>query len=254
MSRSSRSPSRSRLSLSDHLNDEWARIATDARTAAHIATWPPSLAGQGDVRLLLEALGRDGGLPVEDADALLGELVRVGRDDALAARVVLQRVLPGLISAAVRRTAGRPADRRPLFDDLVANAWLVIRAFPIERRPVKIAVNILRDAEYMTCVRPLRLRSSGEVPVALPGDSHSLPCCGLDGAADGRRSVAHEVLSVLTIGAAAGLPRRDLATLGAATVGGMSVAEVARRFSVTPRTVLNRRLRTTAALASLVAA
>jgi hypothetical protein len=254
MSRSSRSTGRRRLALSDTLNDEWARIAADTCGAAQIDQWPDQLARYGHPDTLLAAVGRGGGLPMEEADQLLAELVRVGRGDVLAARIVLQRVLPGLVTTAVRRTAGRPIDRLALFDDLVANAWLVIRSFPIERRPTKIAVNILRDTEYQTCVRPVRLRSSGELPAALFVDGHSLPRCRLDGTPEGGRPVVHEVVSVLIMGAAAGLRRRDLAMLGAATVGGLTVAEVAERFRVTPRTVLNRRLRTTAALASLMAA
>jgi hypothetical protein len=251
MPRSPRSTARRRV-LSDTLNDEWERLAADPRTSTHIAAWPLVLAVHGDVSSLLDAVGRDGGLPMAEADRLLGELVRLARDDALAARIVLQRVLPGLVTAAVRRTRGCPVDRQAMFDDLVANAWLVIRSFPLERRPAKIAVNILRDAEYQTCVRPLRLRSSGELPAALPAEAHGLPRCGLDGVPDGCRSAVTEIVSVLTFGATAGLRHRDLAMLGAATVGGLSVAEVAHRFRVTPRTVLNRRVRTTAALADLL--
>jgi hypothetical protein len=254
MPRSSRSNAGRRLELSDTLNDEWARIVADPRTTARMAGWPYLLARYGDAASLLDAVGRNGGLAMEEADRLLGELVRVAGDDVLAARVVLQRVLAGLVNAAVRRTAGRPMDRRAVFDDLVANAWLVIRSFPIERRPTKIAVNILRDAEYLTCVRPVRLRSSGELPAAFHVDGDPLPRCGLDGVPDGCHPVVHELVSLLSMGAEAGLRRRDLAMLGAVTVGGLSVAEVAERFRVTPRTVLNRRVRTTAALASLVAA
>ena len=116
---------------------------------------------------LLAAVGREGGLPMAVADQVLAALVRVGRDDALAARIALQRVVPGLVRAAVRRTAGRHDRRQRVFDDLVANAWLVIRCYPLERRPAKIAVNVLRDAEYLTCVRPARLRSATERPVAV---------------------------------------------------------------------------------------
>jgi DNA-directed RNA polymerase specialized sigma24 family protein len=48
--------------------------------------------------------------------------------------------------------------------------------------------------------------------------------------------------------------RRDLAILAATSLEGWPAADVARRFKVTTRTLRNRRTRTTAALAALVAA
>jgi hypothetical protein len=140
-----------------------------------------------------------------------------------------------------------------VFDDLVANAWLVIRCFPLERRPAKIAVNVLRDAEYLTCVRPARLRSALERPVAVRADSRHLPACGLDGRPEGQADIAAEVAELLALGPAAGVDARDVALLGSVVLGGWSTAEIAERFAVTTRTVRNRRARATAALATLVA-
>jgi hypothetical protein len=244
----------SRRSVARRLNDEWQRITADPATAARMASWPSDLARYGDATRLLDAIGREGGLSMAASDHLLAVLIGVARTDTLAARIVLQRVIPGLVNAAVRRTSGRPDERQQMFDDLVATAWLVIRTFPIERRPAKIAVNVLRDAEYMTCVRPVRLRSSGELPVSgRPDDVHTGPC-GLDGTGAGRQPAAIELASVLRLGAESGVCRRDLAMLVAGSLEGHSAAEVARRFGVTVRTVRNRRVRTTAALAALVAA
>ena len=225
----------------------------DPRTTARVGSWPAPLSRYGDAPALLEAVGRDGALSMEEADELLAELVRIGRHDALAGRIVLQRVLPGLVAAAVRRTTAHPADRQAVFDDLVANAWVVIRTFPLERRPAKIAVNVLRDAEYLTCVRPTRLRSALERPIPVRPDARLVAASGLDGRPEERPPAAIEVVDVLALGASCGLCRRDLSMLGDATVGGLSVGEVAARFQVTTRTVLNRRRRTTAALAALAA-
>ncbi len=240
--------------VSRQLNEEWERLATDARTGAHMATWPAPLAGYGDAAALLAAAGREGGLPMAVADQVLAEVVRVGRHDALAARIALQRVLPGLVRAAVRRTGSRHEWRQRLFDDLVANAWLVIRCYPLERRPTKVAVNVLRDAEYLTCVRPARLRSATERPVAVHPESRHLVPCGLDGRPEDHTDIAAEVADVLTLAAAAGVDRDDVALLGSVVLGGWNTAEIAERFAVTTRTVRNRRVRTTAALAALVAA
>jgi hypothetical protein len=241
-------------SVSRQLNQEWYRLAADADTSSRVASWSAPLACYGDAASLLDAVGRDGGLPMAVADQLLAELVRVGRQDGLAVRIALQRVLPGLVRAAVRRAAGQRQRRQCLFDDLVANAWLVIRTYPLERRPIKIAVNVLRDAEYLTCVRPARLRSAGERPVPLRPESRHLLPCGLDGRPEDQPDAASELAEVLAYGAAAGVGRRDVAMLGSVALGGWSSGEVARQFAVTTRTVRNRKVRTTAALAALMAA
>lgn len=247
------SPAPARISVARRLNDEWRRLATSPPFTTQMAQWPGPLAAYEDGNRLLAAVGRDGGLPMPEADRLLAELVRVARHDTLAARVVLQRMIPGLINAAVRRTSGRPAERQDLFDDLVANAWLVIRAFPIERRPAKIAVNILRDAEYQTCVRPRRLRSAGEVPSGGATEQRLGPT-SLDGRPIGRKPAASELAQVFRLGIASGVCRRDLAMLAAASLEGWAVTEVAKHFAVTTRTVRNRRVRTAAALAAAVRA
>ena len=72
--------------------------------------------------------------------AFLLALMVAARDDALAARIVLQRILPALAGLA-RRGAGTWADRQDLLDELVANAWLRIRSYPVERRPHRVAAN-----------------------------------------------------------------------------------------------------------------
>ena len=248
------SPAPARVSVARRLNDEWRRLATSSAFRAHLRQWPVELARHEDGEQLLAATGRDGGLPTVEADQLLAVLIALARHDELAARVVLQRVIPGLINAAVRRTSGRPGERQQLFDDLVATAWLVIRAFPIDRRPAKIAVNVLRDAEYVTCVRPHRLRSAGELPDDFAGAERRLAPTGLDGRPLDHRPPATELAGVFRLGAASGVCRRDLAMLAAASLEGWPAAEVAAHFDVTTRTVRNRRARTTAALAAVIRA
>src|SRR5262249_29822055 len=157
-------------SVARHLNEEWRRLAAAPGTSTHMSSWPLDLARFRHAAPLLAAAGRAGGLPMPAADRLLAVLARLARTDMLAARIVLQRMVPGLVSTAVRRTAGRPHDRQAMFDDLTATAWLVIRSYPIDRRPAKIAVNVLRDTEYLTGVRPTRLRPAREGPTAATND------------------------------------------------------------------------------------
>lgn len=87
-------------------------------------------------------------------ERVLARLVALARHDDLAARVVLQRLLPGLLAIA-RRWGRRRGDGVEMvaFDDLVADAWEVIRTFPVERRADQLAARLLRDAEYRAFVR-----------------------------------------------------------------------------------------------------
>ena len=66
-------------------------------------------------------------------DDVLRELVRLAAADHLAARVVLQRLLPG-ISALARRRSGPGRPHREVLDEVVASAWTVIRTYPVDRR------------------------------------------------------------------------------------------------------------------------
>ncbi|MEI7546747.1 MAG: LuxR C-terminal-related transcriptional regulator [Actinomycetota bacterium] len=110
------------------------------------------------------------------ANALVARLLLIARTDDLAARVVLQRLLPGLLAAA-RRWQRRNGSATDAFDELVAAAWAVIREFPVERRPQHLVSNLLRDSEYHAFVRARR-RLLVHEPVAtdrLDGPEHPAP-------------------------------------------------------------------------------
>lgn len=245
-----------RRSLAHRLNTEWERLVADPRTRHRLAAWPAGSPAERfpDLQQLLDATGREGGLPMAEADQVLAGVVALAPHDDLAARLVLQRVVPGLVRVAVRRTTSHPFDRQDLFDDLAATAWLVIRAYPIERRPVKIAVNVVRDTEYLTCVRPARLRSGSELPVGTV-ERQDRRHAGLDGRPAGTgRHAAEEVGELLATAAAHGVPRDELALVGALYLDRRPVADVARQLAVTPRTVYNRKMATVARLARIAAA
>jgi hypothetical protein len=90
-------------------------------------------------------------------DRVLAALAALAGDDELAARVVLQRLLPGL-SAVARRRARCLDDHLVLTDELVASAWTVIRARPGRRRRDFVASSFLRAIEHQVFVRHERRR------------------------------------------------------------------------------------------------
>jgi hypothetical protein len=167
--------------------------------------------------------------PVDEdtADRCLADLVRRAADDALAARVVLQRLLPGLVAIARRRARGDRLAAHDAFDELVGAGWLVIRVFPIERRPARVAANLLRDIEYQAFVAPARRRRVATEPLDgwAPDSSPARPPA--DSAFD-------EVVALLSHARAAGCPVDDLAFV-AALLNGRSLEDLATERGVTLR-------------------
>ena len=90
-------------------------------------------------------------------DELLHALVRVAVEEPLAARFVLEAIIPGLTRLAERMIFDA-RDRDELWALLLAHAWRLIRSYPLARRPRRIAANLLLEtrraalAEF-TCER-----------------------------------------------------------------------------------------------------
>ena len=82
-------------------------------------------------------------------DEILVALVRRARVDPQAARVVLQALLPGLKNLAGRLLL-EPDEREEIWSALLAHCWERIRRYPLERRPSRIAANVLLDTLQKT--------------------------------------------------------------------------------------------------------
>lgn len=171
------------------LQDEWRHLSISLEELRTVHRWalPGSLitnlddvlrrcgysfGGPGDALRRDRARGwirpdsatREGDSDVSDpADAVLLHLLRLAPTEALAARIVLQRILPPLCAVARRHTVNQP-QRRALMDDLVANAWPIICRYPVDRRPTRIVPNLVRDITFETVVRPSRRRQANEIP------------------------------------------------------------------------------------------
>ncbi len=140
------------------LVQEWSALSIAPSTLRTVNGW--GLPGKR-VANLDEVLIRAGfGLEATDSvgDQYLFKLVIRAANDELATRIVLQRLLPPLISIAARRGKLARGGFDEALTDTVAQAWIQIRTYPINKRPIKIASNLVRDSEYFAFVRDSRLK------------------------------------------------------------------------------------------------
>jgi len=229
-------------SLSGRLDQEWAHICRRPRHVAEARGWGVTDVPFADLDELLALAGyRVEG--TAEHNAVLVRLVRLARSDDLASRIVLQRVLPGLLAAARRRR--EPGDGGQTFEELVAAAWLAIRSCRTEHDPAHIAANIVRDAAYRAFIAPGRRLSATEVSVD-PKTLDETPAVIVT-------SAWEELATLIADARDAGMPSADLDLLRHLVRAG-SPATVAKEREVTTRTIRNRRDRVTARLRRLALA
>ncbi|CAB4587888.1 MAG: hypothetical protein F2534_18320 [Actinobacteria bacterium] len=162
-------------------------------------------------------------------DAALTALLLVARHDDLAARVVLQRVLPGIAARARRRSH---ADTVAAADELLGAAWTVIRTFPVERRPHYVAAGLLRRIAY-AATDPTQRRLMRVVP--LPGSTFEEAA-----ATETRPEPADELRELLTIAERAGVSADEIELVRRLGTGATTL-QLAEEANVTDRTIRNRR-------------
>ena len=166
--------------------------------------------------------------PGPSPDAVLHHLVALARHDDLAARVVLQRLLPGLVATA-RRWARRPEGGATALEEVVTAAWQVVRTFPLERRPHHLAASLLRDAEYHAFVRPYRVTV---VPELHPTDHFDRPVHHDD--------PVETLAELVAVARRTSLTPRDEQLL-ALLLDGATPPQIADEMKVSVRTVANHR-------------
>ena len=161
-------------------------------------------------------------------DEVLHHLVALARHDDLAARVVLQRLLPGLVATA-RRWARRPEGGATALEEVITAAWQVVRTFPLERRPHHLAASLLRDAEYHAFVRPHR---ATVVPELRPSDHFDRPVETDD--------PVETLAELVAVAHRTALSPRDVQLL-ALLLDGATTPQIADAMEVSVRTVTNHR-------------
>ena len=212
---------------------EWARLARRPAVLRTVNGWSfidPPVAHLDDV---LERAGF--GRPTTDSEGgkILWHLADLARTDELAARIVLHRILPALMSIARRRGRIHPKGPYAAMEELLTTAWIVIRTYPSHRRPRKVAANLVRDCEYHAFVRTQRLRRPDETPVEGIGVV-AQPVADTD--------PAEELAELLADARDAGVAEQDITLLQALAAGG-TTKDLAIVLGVSPRTVRNWRLR-----------
>lgn len=221
--------------MATRLQDQWDVLVNSPSAVRQARTWwsaqvvdPSSIASLDDV---LTLVGFQGAREDVAADGHLLYLVSVAAHDELATRVVLQRILPGLLAIAARRGRLPGLNGTEVFSEVAAAAWTLIRTYPVTRRPAKVAANLLRDVEYECFVRRQRMRSARDEVIV---DRTPEPVRARDPHA------VEQIVEVLRDARDAGLPANDLRFL-AELASGRHPDDIGLSLGCSARTVRTRR-------------
>ena len=161
-------PRRRATPLLLQLDREWGRVRRRPAALRRVRGWDGDDAFRrtvGGVRCLDEVLaatqphaGSHG-----SGDAILRRLLELATSEELAGRIVLQRLLPGLISQS-RRWAEYGSSSDPS-DIAIGAAWLAIRSFDVDVRSRHIAPALIADAMWIGFRRAARRRGASEIPL-----------------------------------------------------------------------------------------
>jgi DNA-directed RNA polymerase specialized sigma24 family protein len=130
------------------LEHDWRRELANRTLASDLRQWQarePALRPFPDPAAVLRFLRRSA--PGEQQDGVLRALVSCASEDPAAGRLVLQALLPGLKRVSARLLVDA-RDREELWSVLLESAWQRIRRYPIDRRPRRVAANVLLDAMH----------------------------------------------------------------------------------------------------------
>lgn len=220
-----------RRTLSARLDREWARLARRAEVLDRVRSWRLTDRPFESLDELLALTGHRAAATPE-ANRLLARLVAVAADEPLAVRIVLQRLLPGLL--AIVREEQRRDPTVDAFDLIVGEAWIAITRYRVESRPTGVATRLVSDARHraFTCHRRRRVVEE----VATPWESM------LDVVDEPRTAAFDELVGVISEARRGGLDDESIVTIRQFLHHGSS-AKVADAVSRTARTIRYRHRR-----------
>lgn len=164
------------------------------------------------------------------ANEVLRRLLAAARADDVAARVVLQRLLPGVVATARRWGAHRHGGSMDSFDEMLSATWMVIREFPADRRSRHLAASVLRAGEYRAFQQASRRMMVHELTAPNLLDLRVDTVVTLD--------VADELAAV--VASASSLTEHEIQLIEL-IARGCSATEMAEQLSISVRTVRNHR-------------
>jgi hypothetical protein len=127
----------------DQLDDEWTALRRSLTGRRAVAAWAddPTLGNFMDLDAVVEGIQRRG--QPEGSDRILLALLRRADSDNVAARTVLQALMPGL--KALMATYRWSGSREDVATAVIEAAFERIRHYPCQRRPARVAANLLHD-------------------------------------------------------------------------------------------------------------
>jgi DNA-directed RNA polymerase specialized sigma24 family protein len=207
----------------DIMESDWQREQNSPALRSRFEEWrevEPALArfsGPAETVRFLHS-----GRPSAAKDPVLLALLVRAREDPLAGQMVLQGIRPGL-----KRLAGRMlvnvSEREELWALLFEVIWERIRSYPVARRPVRVASNLLLDTLHKT-VDELEKRPQDGL---LPG-----------------RQTEGDVDALLKRAVRAGaISKEEAEVILESRIDGVDLAELARSAGVSYNTMKLRRQR-----------
>ncbi|HEY0518194.1 MAG TPA: hypothetical protein VGC84_01785 [Ilumatobacteraceae bacterium] len=218
--------------LLSRLQREWNVLRCRRSVLVRASAWQLTKAPLTSLDELLVLTGLGSGPVPAASDDIMRRLVTSARVDDLAARVVLQRMLPGL-SACAKRNSSSFESQLDALDELVSEAWTVIKTFPIERRDRYVIKNLLTDCEYHAFLK-LRRRMLVQV---VTDPVHLDRTVEID---DTETEPIMTIVRLLRAAQASGEDNADMEVV-VALLNASTVKQAAAALGVTDRTVRNRR-------------
>lgn len=225
-------------SVFTQLDREWIALIRRPSTASEL-TDACALAGVSGPGQLVDAMRR---ATPEAADGVMAFLARQTHDGSdVAARALLQLLLPGTCRLAARWWALGSSEERAAA--AVAAVYARIRRYPVNRRPRKIAANILMDANQD--LARLARRAVADRQTVAPLEPRLLR----GRLAEPEPTPSEELRDVIEDAVAAGrVPSQWAALIVATHIEGDDLPSIARRTGTPVRTLQWRRRAAVAAL------
>lgn len=128
------------------LDYEWERLARCPRGRRSLRHWASNeavLIGSGNLGELVERVNERG--HIEESDQMILALLRYAAVDDLAARTVLQAMMPAVKNLTSKFSTCGAWSPEETAAVVVAAMWERIRRYPIDRRPTKVSANLTLD-------------------------------------------------------------------------------------------------------------